>query len=248
MKYAYLTVLSLLLSLGTFLKTQAQDMLGMTGGLNIPTTEMNPAGTFRGGVNFIGKGLITPELKPNRDAWKFQYNTFIYYVDFTVFDWIEASFRETLLQNVRKGKKALREQDRSISIKVRPLKEGKYWPAIAFGVNDPTSITGHHPYSSAWAVMSKSVHSSALMCTFNANLGYMKSWDNSVMYDGVVAGITYQPDWFPSARVTAEYDTQGWNVGAQALLWKHLGLYVFTREFSAFGAGIRYQTTIKYRK
>lgn len=33
-------------------------------------------------------------------------------------------------------------QDRYFSLKLRPLKEGKYWPAIAIGTNDPYGTNG----------------------------------------------------------------------------------------------------------
>ena len=240
--------MSFLIVLGSAVSVRAQEMLGNTGGFNIPTAEMDEAGTFRGGINFLGKGLITPMTNANNHRWEFQYNTFIYYLDFTMFDWLEVSFRETLLENLKDDRYRLREQDRSFSIKVRPLKEGQYWPAIAIGVNDPTSITGNHPFSSAWLAMTKHIHSSSLAGTFAATAGYMTVWDYCQMYDGPVAGLSYSPDWYPQAKLMVEYDTQGINYGLEAVLWKHLGLYFFARESTAVSAGLRYQTTIKYRK
>lgn len=226
----------------------AQEIIGNTGGLNIQTADMEEAGTFRGGLHFIGEGLIVPVTNPRDHRWEFGYNTFIYYLDFTVFDWLEVSLRETLLENFKNDRYRLREQDRSVSLKARVLKEGKYWPAIAVGLNDPTSVTGNHPYSSAFLAMTKHVHSAATFGTWSATVGYMYPWDESHMYDGFTVGLCYQPDWSMRTRLMVEYDTRGINYGFDALLWKHLGIYFMARESSAISAGIRYQTTIKYRK
>lgn len=234
--------------LSSAVTARAQVMLGNTGGLNIPTAEMDPSGTFRGGLNFLGEGLITPVKHPFDHRWEFNYDTYVYYLDFTMFDWMEVSIRETLLENFKNESYKLREQDRSVSIKIRPVKEGKYCPAIAIGTNDPTSITGKHPYASAWLVMTKHLHSSATAGTWSCTLGYMTSWEDSYMYEGPVANLCYAPDWWKNSQFMVEYDTQGINYGLQGMIGKHFGFYVFGREDKAFSAGLRYQTTIKYRK
>lgn len=223
-------------------------MLGNTGGFVIPTADMAPAGTFRGGINYIGQGLITPESDAQY-KWKFDYDNAVYYVNFTVFDWLEASFRETLLKTYKHDRFRFREQDRSICLKVRPLKEGRLYPAVAIGINDPGSFTGQHPYASVWVAATKHLHSRLTAGTWCATVAYAQRIDDSQMYQGPMAGISYSPDFMPSASVMAEYDGHGVNVGVQALLWQHLGLYAFTRDFSkTISAGIRYQTTIKFRK
>lgn len=230
-------------------KTKGQVLLGNSGGLNIPTAEMNPAGTFIGGLNFIEKGIISPEKGKVDHRWKFNYNTYSYYVNFTFFDWLEATFRETLLESNSYGKfddYKFREQDRSVTIKVRPLKEGKYYPAVAFGVNDPYSFTGHHVYSSAWGVMTKNLHTNLLKSTFTATIGYAKAFDDSQMYDGFIGGIKWTPDWCKEVSLLAEYDSKVINVGIQGLLFRHLGFYGFVHDFDSYSAGIKYQTTIKF--
>lgn len=249
MKQICISIVLCLVSLFGAQRLAAQMMLGNSGGFNAPTADINEAGTFSGGLHFIGKGLITPENDVRSDGWKFQYNTFTYYGTFAVYDWLEATFRETLIQNTwRKKKPALREQDRSVAVKVRLLKEGDKWPAIAVGINDPTSVTGHHPFACGWVAATKNVHLRSLAGTVGLTAGYMKSWDLSIMYDGLTCNLRYRPDFFPQASAMLEYDTKGLNYGVEALLWRHLGVYAFGRELETWSAGIRYQTTIKYRK
>lgn len=241
-----------LLLLAVFASPQihAQELLGNTGGMNIPTAEMLPSGTFRCGVNYMGEGVVTAELGNNDHRWQFEYNTLNYFLNMTVFDWLEVTFRETVLESNSYGKfddyKLFREQDRSVTAKVHVLREGRYCPAIALGVNDPYSFTGHHVYASAWGVMTKHFHSARLATTLTATLGYAKGFDNSQMYDGLLAGIRLTADALPQASLLAEYDTQGFNLGLQATLFRHVGLYAFTREFQSFSAGIKYQTTLKF--
>ena len=43
-----------------------------------------------------------------------------------------------------------------------------------------------------------------------------------------------------------EYDSNGFNVGASAFLFKHLNLTCFTREFKGINATVSYQYTIKF--
>ena len=243
-----LSFLVLLTFFSLFCTAKAQLMIGNTGGFNIPTAEMNPAGTFRGGLNYLDRGMMTSELKTNDHRWMFDYYTFNYYVNFTFFDWLEATFRETLLESPHKDHYCYCQQDRSVSVKVRVLKESEYLPAIAIGTNDPWADTGHHIYASAWLVMTKHLDIPLTKGSWTANLGYSKAFDNSVMYDGILCGISYRPYLLPFAQIMTEYDTKGWNLGVEANLWNHLGIYCFTREFSAFNAGINYHTTIKYKK
>lgn len=244
------TLLLLIWAMAFTIQAHAQELLGNSGGMNIPTAEMLPSGTFRCGINYIGKGIIAAEKGNTDHRWQFEYNTMNYFLNFTAFNWLEVTFRETILESNSYGKyddyKLFREQDRSVTVKARVLKEGKYCPAVALGVNDPYSFTGHHVYASAWGVMTKSLHSQKLASTFTATIGYMKAFDKSQMYDGFIAGLRYTPDFLPQSSVMAEYDSKGFNIGVQATLFDHLGIYAFTREFEAFGAGIKYQTTLHF--
>lgn len=243
-------LITLLVSANIAQDAIAQELLGNTGGMNIPTAEMMPSGTFRCGINYMGKGVVTSEKGAVDHRWQFDYNTMNYFLNMTVFDWLEVTFRETILESNSYGKyddyKLFREQDRSVTAKVRVAKEGKYMPAIALGVNDPYSFTGHHVYASAWGVMTKSIHSQLLASTLTATVGYAKGFDKSRMYDGIMAGLKYTPDFLPQSSIMAEYDTKGFNLGIQATLFDHVGIYCFTREFQSVSAGIKYQTTLHF--
>lgn len=67
----------------------AQYSMGTTGQLMIPTAEMQETGTFMGGVNFLPE-QVTPSV--------FSFPTMNYFVDMTLFSFIEFTYRMTLLK------------------------------------------------------------------------------------------------------------------------------------------------------
>ena len=93
----------------------AQYSMGTTGQLMIPTAEMQETGTFMGGVNFLPE-QVTPSV--------FSFPTMNYFVDMTLFSFIEFTYRMTLLKmTTGTGRTGYHNQDRSNTIRIRPLKE-----------------------------------------------------------------------------------------------------------------------------
>lgn len=244
-------LLSVLLLCLAFVNAKSQEMIGLTGGFNIPTAEMKPSGTFVGGINYISEGMIVGENTSHHDdCWKMNYNTGLYYLNFTAFSWLEISFRQTMLRSQYTQMGSLlndyeyQRTDRSFSIRVQPLKESRFLPAIVIGTNDPWKDTGHNIYASAYAVASK--HFNFALSEWLISAGFAHSFNNAQTYDGVFAGLKYTPDFYKDGSIILEYDTKGLNLGIQMLLFHHLGLFAFTREFSNINGGIRYEYTIKY--
>jgi hypothetical protein len=132
----------------------AQYSLGVTGLLTIPTADMQADGTFMGGANFLPEAMMPSN-------W--EYNTGNYFVNITFLPFLEVAYRCTLLHGeFEKGSKW--NQDRSVSLRFRPLKEGKWWPAIVVGSNDAfttgelnmfKSAAGNRFFSSVYIVGTK---------------------------------------------------------------------------------------------
>lgn len=114
----------------------AQQYTGTTGLIHVPSAEMNKEGDVRIGGHFINKHQIPDE------GFSYQgekYNTFSYYLSITPFSWIELGYTCTLLKQVHSpiyDGHGYEEKDRYFSLKLRPLKEGKWHPAVAIGCND----------------------------------------------------------------------------------------------------------------
>ena len=122
MKYLLLVVFAAGILLGGP-TLHAQHSMGVTGLLNIPTADMQADGTFMVGANFLPDRMLP-------DLWN--YNTGNYFLNMTFLPCLEVGYRCTLMR-LKTGKW---NQDRSVSLRLRPLKEGRYWPSVVLGSND----------------------------------------------------------------------------------------------------------------
>lgn len=217
-------------------ESNAQQTIGTCGLMNIPSADMYAKKTFVGGANYLASGMV-----------HYDYPLFDYYIGFTPFKFVELTFRSTLLkQRIGEPYHKFCEQDRSYTIRLQPLaeKDNKWWPGIVLGWNDFFSEVGLSYYSAVYGVATK--HVSTKIGRFGVTCGYSRKTDKGDIYNGVFGGFDYSPTFFQNARVMAEYDTKGVNVGAEILLFKHWNFLVFTREFRNINAGFAYHYTIKY--
>lgn len=220
----------ILFLLGCSSQLHAQYSMGNTGLLNIPTADMQETGTFMGGGNYLPNGM-TP----------FNFNTGNYFVNVTFLSILELSYRCTLLKTTRyDGKKGYFQQDRSMSARIRPLKEGKYLPSAVIGTNDPFKDQGTNYFSTVYGVLTKSF-SITQGDRLALSAGYYIPMNNHSVQKGPFGGISYSPALCREVAFMAEYDSAGFNVGAAARIWKHLSIHVFTREFNCISGGIRYE-------
>ena len=220
----------LLLLLGCSMGVQAQYSMGNTGLLNIPTADMQETGTFMGGGNYLPNGM-TP----------FNFNTGNYFVNITFLSYLELSYRCTLQKAKRyDGKEGYFHQDRSMTARVRPLKEGKFHPSLLLGVDDPFKNTGINYFATVYGALTKGF-SIAKGDRLALPAGYYFTLNDHSIKDGPFGGISYSPAFCREMTVMAEYDSEGFNVGAAARLWRHLSIHVFTREFNSISGGIRYE-------
>lgn len=209
---------------------RAQYSMGNTGLLNIPTADMQETGTFMGGGNYLPNGM-TP----------FSFNTGNYFVNVTFLSILELSYRCTLLKTTRyDGKQGYFQQDRSMSARIRPLKEKKYLPSIVIGTNDPFKDTGTNYFATVYGVLTKSF-SIIQGDRLAVSAGYYIPLNNHSVQKGPFGGISYSPASCREVAFMVEYDSDGINVGAAARIWKHLSIHVFTREFNCISGGIRYE-------
>ena len=220
----------LLLLLGCSMGVQAQYSMGNTGLLNIPTADMQETGTFMGGGNYLPNGM-TP----------FNFNTGNYFVNITFLSFLELSYRCTLQKAKRyDGKEGYFHQDRSMTARVRPLKEGKFHPSLLLGVDDPFKNTVINYFATVYGALTKGF-SIAKGDRLALTAGYYFPLNDHSIKDGPFGGISYSPAFCREMTVMAEYDSEGFNVGAAARLWRHLSIHVFTREFNSISGGIRYE-------
>lgn len=219
----------------------AQYSLGVTGLLNIPTADMQADGTFMGGGNFLPEE-VTPE------TW--DYDTGNYFVNLTFLPFAEVAYRCTLFRGeFKNGNKW--QQDRSVSVRLRPLKEGRWWPAIVVGSNDAFTTNqlnmfkdpgGTRYFSSVYVVGTK--HWLPGGENFGFTVGGHVPFREKSNHRGVFGGISYVPSFWKDLSLMAEYDSDGVNMGAAARLFGHLSIYMFSYDFRAVVGGLRYEVKL----
>ena len=113
---------------------------GTTGLLQMPTADMQKDKTFMFGGSRLSKHA-TP--------YRWNYNTYNYYVNITFFPWLEVAYTCTIFDEMASPTVHMMNQDRNFSVRLRGWKEGwwKSWtPQVVLGVNDPTTGAGDQDY------------------------------------------------------------------------------------------------------
>lgn len=254
MKRQYLCLL-ILMALTVF-NADAQLYTGMSGLINTPSADMNGEGDVRIGCYYMNKHF-TPGTGNESYGFHYngkKYNTMDFYVSVTPFKWVEIAYTFTLFKTLIDGydKPKYNQKDRYFSIKLNPLSEGKYHPAIAIGANDflgsPTKRHAHggsgagyfaNYYVAATKHFGYDGHNIGINIAYRycPNV-YNKKWE------GVVGGITYRPSFARNLRAIAEYTGNEVNVGADCLLWRHLLLQAVLQDGRYFSGGVCFQTNL----
>lgn len=236
------------LALFAFLSASAQMYTGMSGLIHVPSAEMNDEGEARIGAHFLNK-----EFTPAN----FSYHTMNHYLSITPFSWIEIGYACTLMKSNKAGegeppRMSYNQKDRYFSVKLRPLKEGRWYPAIAIGANDPYGTTFGkgtvYEDNTAMKVKSRYFANFYVAATKHINLkghsiGFhlaYRHWkrDYNSRWNGVVGGITYQPSFQKNLRVIAEYTGDDVNVGFDWRLWRYLLIQASLQDGKHFTGGL----------
>ncbi|MDR0891004.1 MAG: YjbH domain-containing protein [Mediterranea sp.] len=210
--------------------------MGATGQLLIPTADMQEGGTFMMGANYLPTN-ITPST--------FSYPTMNYFVNMTLFSFVEFSYRMTLLKSLNsKGKYTYHEQDRSNTVRIRPLKEGKWWPSLVIGADDLFTQKATEYWGAYYGIITKTF-STRSGHQVSATFGwYFPQGEQKSFNKGPFGGITYTPPFCKELKLMVEYETLGWNIGGAVRFWKHLSIHAFTHDFKDISTGVRYECTL----
>lgn len=226
----------------------AQGYTGISGMFHVPTAEMLQEGTARIGAFFLN-GEFLPDKLAYNDT---KYNTFNHYLGLTPFPWIEISYVCTLT----KGAKNLDEsqgvgynqKDRFFSVKLRPLKEGKWWPAIAVGAQDPGRTikdkSGDYAFFQNF-YLAATKHACWQGHEWGGHLAYRYyRSDFNARWRGIAGGLTFRPGFARNLRAMVEYTGNDVNVAVDCLLWKHLFLQGGLQNGKYFSGGICFQMNL----
>lgn len=241
MKRIFFSGLVGVLLLMVSLDIEAQEYTGITGMMHVPTAEMAPAGTARVGAFFLNE-----EFTPDKLAYKGEkYNTYNHFLAIVPFSWVELSYVCTLLKHPSNNdvqKQWCYGKDRHFCIKLRPLKEGKYWPALAVGAQDPTRTVedkgGNYAYfNNFYVAASKHLNWKGHELGVHLTYRYYRS-DFNAKWRGVAGGITYRPAFAPNSRAMLEYTGNDVNVAVDCYLWRLLFVQAGLQNGKYFSGGL----------
>lgn len=217
---------------------KAQQYSGMSGLIHTPSAEMDSAGDVRLGGHAVPECMLPSNFGYNSSSW---------YMSITPFPWMEIGYTITLEKDYDHPDASNKwtYKDRYFSFKLRPLKEGKYWPAIAIGISDPWSNNGgnlqkatvNRRFANYYVVATK--HLNTRIGEFGVNVAY-RHWarDINSRWNGAVGGLTYRPEFYRSLRIIGEYDGDAVNVGADCLLFRHFLIQASLHDCKQFSGGV----------
>ena len=244
----FFIVLFCSLSLSAF----SQLTYGTTGLLHAPSAEMQRDKTFMVGGNFLNKEITPP-------TW--YYHTYNYFLNVTVFPFLEVAYTCTLFKAEALGLKpygysGFTNQDRYFSARLRVLKEGQFWkymPAVVLGTSDPFTSSGggqvgttegNGYYSRFYIAASKHIPVVGKE-EIGVHLSYLYNNRKEYKLNGFALGVTYNPSFHPQLRMIAEYDSKDFALGATYLLFKHLHVQVEMQRMKYFSGGLTYKIHLK---
>ena len=243
--------LLMLVGMMSFMAAQAQQYTGMGGLLHVPSAEMDSAGHVRIGVHAMPKAMMP-------DAMVFEgekYASSSWYLSATPLRWVEIGYDFTLMKyrkNMQKGADiGFYSKDRYFSLRIQPLYEGRYWPALAVGGNDVWGQRDGDSHSFYFRnfYVAATKHFLLPFAELGTHLSY-RHWtkDYNSKWNGVVGGLTLRPTCYQPLRLMAEYDGVGVNVGADCVLFRYVQLQVSLMQGTALSAGIAFRTVLQPRK
>jgi len=219
----------------------AQQYIGTPGLIHVPTAEMDTVGVVRVGAHYVDKHMVPDGMK--FDGEKF--NSFTNYLSITPYKWIELGYGYTLWKLHRNldpnQKSGFYAKDRYFTLRLRPLEEGLYWPAVVVGGNDvwgsgDNGKSGSNFYRNFYVAATK--HLDLGGNRVGAHIAYRR-WkrDFNEKWNGVVGGLTFQPSFYQPLRLIGEYDGNSINVGIDCEL-RYLLLQASLQDGKYISAGL----------
>lgn len=229
---------------------RAQQYTGISGLLHVPSADMHHEGDACIGIHYLNKNML-PDVGFLYNNEK--YNTYDYYLSITPYSWIELSYVCTKRMDMVDGEPVYKRKDRNFSMKIRPLQEGKYWPAIAIGCNDVASsvasiITSNNDNVQLYFqnyYLATTKHFDLGGNELGVTLAYRYyTRDYNAKWNGIVGGVTFRPSFFPQARAIAEWTGNEFQIGIDALLFRHIFIQASLKDFKYPCVGLCFQTNL----
>jgi len=232
-----LCVIAILLIIAT--KSLAQSVTGIPGYVRIPTAYFNDDRTLYFGASFLPSNYLSYS--------NHKYDAIAIYTSLTFISFLEVDFRVTRMLNFPESRNYT--VDRMPSIRLRIVKEKKWYPSIVIGVHDFLSSinTGAaRRFGASYLVCTKSFQIKQLSLNIENTIGYGTDWLNSNdhEYVGFFGGISVNWERIKWINMMVEYDSQRINIGSSILFFKHLKLLVGLEGMDTLTGTISYRVSL----
>lgn len=258
MKRFYIICVMAILLWPSFAK--AQFTYGTTGLLHMPTGEMQDDKTF-----LFGGGYLNKHATPTR--W--YYDTWNYYINITIFPWMEVAYTCTIFDDYYLNIHRLN-QDRNFSGRLRLWKEGwwkKWTPQVVIGGNDVLhgSDRGGAIGAVTGVAYSGNIFFQRYYIAATKHLSWHGEWGVHAAYvyskrighkfNGPAIGVDYRfalPETSTMNKVVnkvklmVEYDSKYVNVGARYAFWKdYINVVAELKECKYPSVGVYFKVHLK---
>jgi hypothetical protein len=217
---------------------QAQSLTGTTGYFNIPSADLHSDKTL-----FFGTSLLHKDYKEwgNPD-----YHGMAFYATSAFLPFMEISIRYSRMIDLPSEQYESTVGDRMASARIRPLKEGKYYPSIVIGVQNffTTLESGNAShFNSSYIVATKNIYLNKILGKVGLTAGYGAELFTSADYQfiGFFGGINISPKNMEWLELMLEYDADKWNAGTRITILKHLVILAGLEGMDAFSFGVNYR-------
>lgn len=223
-------IVATLLCMLSMMPATAQQYLGTSGLIHVPSADMDSVPIVRAGVHYLPQEMMPAQITFENE----RYNSGTYYLGITPFRWIEIGYSRMLLK-LRKAPTNMENPpsslfygtDRQFSVRIQPLREGRWWPSVVIGGNDIWGSRGGSSdsfyFRNYYLAVSKHLDLSGWLLGGHVSYRRFKD-DNNAKWNGVVGGFTLRPSFFRPLKAICEYDGDRVNIGMDCLLFKHLQL------------------------
>ncbi|MBD3183658.1 hypothetical protein GF312_15310 [Candidatus Poribacteria bacterium] len=237
MKHIKLIILTtIVILISPIFQVYALSLTGSNGLLYIPTAQMQNDRHVKIGMTWL-----------NKESFAYgegKYNGLASFATIGYLPFMEISLRLTRKLDFPEIQ-AL--GDRMIIIRIRPIKEGRVYPAVVFGAHDfiwsvPESPTNE--FNALYAVASKTLVLESVINKMGLHLGYGSDLIKAKHREfvGLFGGVDLY--FTPNIALMMEHDSSRFNWGAKLSLFNKLEVVAALLDFSVFSAGMNFRFSI----
>ncbi len=212
----------------------AQSLTGTSGLITIPTAEILKDGEVSFGANFI-----------NKEYFAYGFNNYHGLSNFATIGYLpflEISFRLTRRLDYPEPQAI---GDRMISVRLRPLKESRFFPALVLGAHDFARVTGTaiptNNFNALYLSASKGFGLRHVIHRVDFHLGYgtdrIEALDHQFV--GPFGGISISPR--PFLRFMLEHDAEKLNCGLRISILDHIDFLAALIDFKVISGGTSFR-------